>query len=224
MSTNSSTSLWLPQHFSLDISTPLVRYLNIPHQKNLDEEISELAYFDQTIIYFDRDKQSQTFRVFFHITFKNFQLFLFTHSFILIHSSTLHIRIMPLALFENRQTFESLSDLILRVNEHFDFEDYVVVILRTKKFKLDVIKKTWLICDRDERIRESQDQNRRHTASKLIECSFFMIVKRLNDFDDSSWFLKMINSRHNHFFSLVDAHFVLRKMTMTFEVKNEIFR
>jgi hypothetical protein len=51
-----------------------------------------------------------------------------------------------------------------------------------------------------------------------------MIVKRLNDFDDFSWFLKVINSRHNHFFSLVDAHFVLRKMTMTFEIKNEIFR
>jgi hypothetical protein len=129
---------------------------------------------------------------------------------------------MSFASLENRQTFESLSDLILRVNEHFDFEDYVVVILRKKKFELDVIRKTWLICDRDERIRESQDQNRRHIASKSIECSFFMIVKRLNDFDDSSWLLKVINSKHNHFFSLVDAHFVLRKMTMTFEVKNEI--
>jgi hypothetical protein len=131
---------------------------------------------------------------------------------------------MSFALFENRQTFESLSNLILCVNEHFDLEDYVVVILRTKKYKLDVIKKTWLICDRDERIRESQDSNRRHIASRSIKCSFFMIVKRFNNFDDCSWFLKVINSRHNHFFSLVDAHLVLRKMTMTFEIKNEISR
>ncbi len=49
--------------------------------------------------------------------------------------------VISLASFEDEQTFESLKDLILRVNEHVDSRDYAVVLARIKKFKLDVTRK-----------------------------------------------------------------------------------
>jgi hypothetical protein len=131
---------------------------------------------------------------------------------------------MSFAFFENRQIFESLDNLILRVNEHSRFEEYVVVLLRIKKFKLEVRKKTWLICDRERKVRESQDQDRRHISNKYVACSFSLIAKRKHDDENTSCLLKMKNSNYNHSFNLADAHSILRKMTMTFEVKNEIFR
>jgi hypothetical protein len=52
------TFLWLSQQSSFDISTLFIEYLNFPHRKALDEEISKFACLDQTVIYFDRNKLS----------------------------------------------------------------------------------------------------------------------------------------------------------------------
>jgi hypothetical protein len=43
---------------------------------------------------------------------------------------------------ESDQTFKSLKDFILQVNEHAASQDYAVVLLRIKKSKLNVIRKT----------------------------------------------------------------------------------
>jgi hypothetical protein len=97
------------------------------------------------------------------------------------------------------------------------------VLLRTKKSKLEVKRKVWIICDRDERLREVRDEERRHTISRCIECSFFLTAKRLNDSDDNSWILKVVNDQHNHFFILVESHSAQRKRVMI-EMKNDVSR
>ncbi len=116
---------------------------------------------------------------------------------------------MSFASFEDEQLFESLKNLIFRINEQVESRDYVVVLDRIKKSKLDVRRKAWLICDRDRKINESRDQNRRHIANRRIECSFFVVVIR--DVDSDAWFLKIVNERHNHSATFVEAHSVHRK-------------
>jgi hypothetical protein len=48
----------------------------------------------------------------------------------------------PLASSEDGQSFESLKNLILRVNEHAGPREYAVILLRTKKSKLEITRKT----------------------------------------------------------------------------------
>ena len=70
------------------------------------------------------------------------------------------LTVIPLAPPENGQTFESLEDLILYVNKHAGKRGYAIVLARTKKSKLKVTRKAWLVCDRGGRIREPQGQER----------------------------------------------------------------
>jgi KaiC/GvpD/RAD55 family RecA-like ATPase len=49
---------------------------------------------------------------------------------------------ISLALLEDEQSFESLENLILKINEHAESRDYAIVLDQIKKFKLDVRKKT----------------------------------------------------------------------------------
>jgi hypothetical protein len=48
---------------------------------------------------------------------------------------------MQLAFSKDDQTFVNLEDVIRRVNEHASRQEYAVVILRTKKFKLEEKRK-----------------------------------------------------------------------------------
>jgi hypothetical protein len=89
-----------------------------------------------------------------------------------------HVVVMSFASSENEQIFESLNDLMLRLNEHVDHEDYALVLHRIKKSKLKKKRKVWIVCDRDRKFKESREQKRRHTVSRRIDCSFSMIVKR----------------------------------------------
>jgi hypothetical protein len=130
---------------------------------------------------------------------------------------------MPLRSLENDQIFESLKDLILRVNEHADVEDYAVMLFRIKKSKLRVRRKTWIKCDREDKSKKSKNQKRRHISSRLIEFSFLLTAKLENENIDS-WLLKMINKKDNHSSSLVEAHSALRRMIMTEKVVSDIFR
>ncbi len=113
--------------------------------------------------------------------------------------------IMTLLFSANEQTFKSLKNLIRRVNEYVAFEDYVVMLPRIKKFKLDVKRKVWIICDRNDRLKNAKDKKRRHIISRCIKCLFFLIAKRMNDNDDFL-LLKVINDQHNHEVTIVDFH------------------
>jgi hypothetical protein len=109
------------------------------------------------------------------------------------------------------------------LNQHADSEDYAIVLKRTKKSKLEITCKTWIICDRDRKSHKCIDQNRRHEDSRHIKCSFSIVVK-LDDENADSWIFKIKHFEHNHAFSLVDAHSTLRKMIMTSKIRNEIFK
>ncbi len=126
-----------------------------------------------------------------------------------------------LSSFKNR-TFDDLNDLLCFINKLARFEDYAMILLRIKKFKLNVKCKAWIICDREQKSHECKKQNRRHDDNKHIECSFFIVVKLVDENADS-WIFEMKNSKHNHAFIIVDVYSVLKKLVMTREIKNEIF-
>lgn len=121
---------------------------------------------------------------------------------------------MPLAPPENQQTFESLEDLILRVNEHAAPQGYAVVLLRTKKSKLKVTRKAGLICDRGQKHHDPTGQKRKHTTSGLIKCLFSLTGK----LEDGYWLLDVVDPSHNHPLTLAGAHPVHRKMAMDAEI------
>ena len=123
---------------------------------------------------------------------------------------------------EDGQSFESLDDLVIRVNEHAAPQGYAIV-LRTKKSKLGIRRKAWLICDRGGKPQGPQGQERRHTSSRCIECPFLLTAKRMEE-DGGAWILEVVNEEHNHSSSLAGAHPVHRRMAMTAEVKGEISR
>jgi hypothetical protein len=125
-----------------------------------------------------------------------------------------------LASSKDDQFFENLKNLILRVNKYVESQGYAIIWLRTKKLKLGITRETWFICDRDRKITESKEQERRHCTSRQIECFFSLTAKKQRKI----WFLEVINSTHNHFFSLAKAHSILKRMTMIAEIKSDICR
>ncbi len=124
--------------------------------------------------------------------------------------------------FEDR-TFDDLKDLLLYLNQHVDFEDYAMILKRTKKSKLRITCKTWIICDRDRKSHECIEQNRRYDDSKHIKCSFSIIAK-LSDENIDFWLFDIKNEEHNHASSILDVHLVLRRIIITREMKSEIKR
>ncbi len=88
---------------------------------------------------------------------------------------------MSLNFSANDQFVEFLQDLIRRVNEHVELEDYAIFLLRIKKSKLEMTRKAWFICDRDKKTTESREQERRHDTSWHIKCFFSLIVKKENE-------------------------------------------
>jgi hypothetical protein len=90
-------------------------------------------------------------------------------------------------------------------------------------FKLKIKCKTWMICDRERKSHECTKQNRRHDDNKHIKCFFFIVIK-LNDENVDFWIFKIKNEDHNHASNIVDVYSMLRRMTMTREMKIEIKR
>ncbi len=141
--------------------------------------------------------------------------FLFSHS----HSHFI-VAMMLVSSFEDC-TFDDFKDHLLYLNQHVDSKDYAIVLKRTKKIKLQVTCKTWIICDRDKKSHERAKKHHRHNLSKHIKCSFFIIAK-LDDENVNSWIFEIKNEEHNHVSSMFNAHSILRQMTMIKEIKNEI--
>jgi hypothetical protein len=91
----------------------------------------------------------------------NFQLNHLTKLLIIMNFS-----LMKLASFEDDQISVDLKDLTTRVNKHSKNQEYAVVLLRIKKSKLRITRKTWLICDRDRKFDDFEDQHRRHAVTR----------------------------------------------------------
>jgi hypothetical protein len=129
---------------------------------------------------------------------------------------------MNLISWSNELNFVFLESLFRAFNEHVDLEEYAIILKRTKKSKNETINKTWIICDKERKTHEVIDQNRRHCDNKHIECFFFIVIK-LNE-NIQTWFYEIRNSDHNHDVIIVESHSILRRMTMTREIKNDIFK
>ena len=103
---------------------------------------------------------------------------------------------MPLAPSIIDQDFASLEAILRAVNEHAGPEGYAVVIGRTKKSKLGVTRKVWIICDRGGKIREPTGQKRRHGSSRRTECPFTLTA--ILDNNIGLWVVEIVDPEHNH--------------------------
>ncbi len=95
-----------------------------------------------------------------------------------------------------------------------------MIIARFKCFKKRIKRKIFLRCDRDEKSLDSLSRQRRHTNTRLIQCSFSIVVK-LNDL--SKWTFVVRDSHHTHDLTLSASHSALRKLTIIDEMKEQIF-
>ena len=90
---------------------------------------------------------------------------------------------MPLRPLADGQFFESLKNFIFRINEHAALKGYAVIVGRSKKSKLDVKRKIWLICDREKKMRPQRDKGQKHITNRCIDCPFFFIAQRMEHSD-----------------------------------------
>ena len=132
---------------------------------------------------------------------------------LVIITTIMLLTVIPWALLENGQIFESLEDFILCVNKLTGEQGYAVVLACTKKLKLKITQKVWLICNQKGRIREFQGQEKYHTSSKANKCLFSLIAKYFNS-NTGLWLLKVTNVEHNHKPTLASAHPVHRKIAL----------
>lgn len=108
------------------------------------------------------------------------------------------------------------------MNEHAGREGYAIVLKRTKKSKLGITNKVWIICDRGRKKHQVTGQNRRHGGSRHIECPFSVIAKL--DEDIQTWLYEVKNPEHTHTSSAAGSHPVLRRMAITAEMRSEVSR
>jgi hypothetical protein len=97
-----------------------------------------------------------------------------------------------------------------------------MMLKRIKKFKLEIINKTWVICDKERKTHEIKNQVRRHDDNKHIKC-FFLIIAKLDE-NIQTWMYEIEYSKHNHVFNVAESHSILRRMIMIDEIKNDISR
>jgi hypothetical protein len=84
---------------------------------------------------------------------------------------------MQLLSSSEESIFENLKNFIKFVNTHVDSQNYAMIIARFKISKKDIKRKIFLRCDREEKFLSSLDRKRRHTDTRLIQCSFNIIAK-----------------------------------------------
>ena len=149
--------------------------------------------------------------------------FLINHLIVVSSSSSVHrrqfivvMKIMRSSLTNTR--YINLSALINAVNEHVEAEEYAIVRIRIKTFKKRVVKKCVFKCDRENEAKNNHATDKRFDFFRLIDCSFSAIALLI----ENEWQLTIRNDTHNHEIILRDAHLVLRKMTMTHEMKQNI--
>ena len=83
------------------------------------------------------------------------------------------------SLLEDKLYF-SLESFVIVVKQHADSQRYAVIVVRIKVFKIEVKRKAWLRCDRENKHRDSENQQCIHESSRLIDFSFNVVVKRVS--------------------------------------------
>jgi hypothetical protein len=113
--------------------------------------------------------------------------------------------------------YSTLDELIVTINQHASKQKYAVIKKRMKKSKKEILRKAVLRCDKD-KIAKSQEFNKRETSTRLCECSFETIVT-LSIWD---WQLNVKDVSHNHVSTSQESHLILRKMTLTSKIRQQI--
>ena len=111
----------------------------------------------------------------------------------------------------------SLDLLVNQINEHVKIQEYAMMRKRSKRFKIDVLIKVYIKCDRDDEYKE-KNHDHRNILSRLSECSFKCIAK-LNDNVENAmklkdWILLVKHFKHNHSFTKSKVSAVHRKEIM----------
>jgi hypothetical protein len=107
-------------------------------------------------------------------TLNNFRLhshlihILISSSFSFSSRRHLQLSIINLVSFSEDLSFAFLKILVRFINKHVDREEYAMMLKRIKKFKLEIINKARIICDRKRKIHEIKDQAKCHEMWLLI--------------------------------------------------------
>lgn len=127
---------------------------------------------------------------------------------------------MFMLLLPSNQSYPTLSYLLRKVNEYFDFYGYAVVVKCTKKSPEKIMTKTWIMCDLVRKIRISTDQEKRHNSSHHMKCDF-SIIAEVKKAGIGAWMEKKDPS-HSHDPSKPGAYLVLQQIARAFDVPSGI--
>ena len=74
-------------------------------------------------------------------------------------------------------SYESLEELLSAVNQWAAGQGYAIIIQRTKKSKLGVVRKAWLRCDKGGKF-VAKGHGKRSTSTRQTVCPFEIIAQR----------------------------------------------
>lgn len=131
---------------------------------------------------------------------------------------------MSLTFFIFQNFYFTLDFFFKKVNKHAKFKNCVIMLFCIKINADNLSRKTWIICDRDRKIRVSKNQEQRHSSSRSIENFFFIIAIVVNSKAVNFWIMKIINVKHIHCVSAFEAHSIFKKLAMISIVKDEMSR
>jgi hypothetical protein len=94
--------------------------------------------------------------------------------------SCLFISRHVIASFSEESFLSSLKAFIAFINNHIDFENYAIVIARVKCSKKNIKNKIILRCDCENKFFDFLNKKRRQLNTRLIQCSFFIVIKLID--------------------------------------------
>ena len=121
----------------------------------------------------------------------------------------------------SHEPFQTLKTGLKYTNDYAPAQGYAVVTARTKNSKKGDKRKAWIRCDRGGKTSGPTGFDRRqHTAFRLIDCPFLLILKLELGF---GWALTLENTTHNHAYTLTGSHSVHRKAALTQKMLDIIY-
>ena len=134
-----------------------------------------------------------------------------------VNSSFFQLKVFDL----NTRYHDSHLDVLNYIQAFAKSRDYAVRIRRTKRHKKSKSNQygvMYVMCFKRGKIVFFVINKRKRIVSRMIECSFSVVIREKNDV----WSTKVVCEDHNHEGVHVKVHSFQRKIEMTFEVKERI--
>jgi hypothetical protein len=125
-----------------------------------------------------------------------------------------NMKLLPSHLSDS---YSTLNDLVVVINEWVGSQEYAVIKKRTKINKKEVVRKAIFRCDRGGDLKP-QKFEKRETSTRSCDCSFEVVVT----LEEQNWIFKNKHETHNHVSTLRESHPVHRKLALTAKVKQQI--